>query len=301
MVLAVIVFASLFMLPVGACCPNHPTHGAFSAHLYGMLFAFVLGAGLVTYFLANVRRSLNRRADEMAELRTQAEQGARFAALGTLAAGTAHELNTPLATIYVLASELAEQRPSPDDTAQAAHRIRQQVERCRAVLTRLQGASSEPLDVSSGDIGEAVDDAVTVWRQAHPGVEVEVERLGGGAGGVSLTPEEVTAALGVLLDNALFATEAAGAPKSIRITIEGLGDGARIHVRDGGSGIDPSLLGRLGEPFVTTKEPGEGMGLGLFWVRSMLKRVGGSLSVESERSGTTVTLDLGASTAIGPS
>lgn len=299
--LAALVFASLFMLPVGACCPNHPTHGAFSAHLYGMLFAFVLGAGLVTYFLANVRRALDRRADEIAELRAQAEQGVRFAALGTLAAGTAHELNTPLATIYVLASELTERGASADEAAEVGGRIRRQVERCREVLTRLQGAASEPRASDPTDLGGAVDQAVSAWRQAHPGVEVTVERRGDGAREVSLTPEEVSAALGVLLDNALFATRAAGAPRPIHISVEEGAGGTRVRVSDGGSGVDPSLVERLGEPFVTTKEPGEGMGLGLFWVRSMLKRVGGRLSVESARSGTTVTLDLTASAAGGSS
>src|SRR4051812_17123922 len=104
--LSACVFASLFALPAGACCPNHPANGAFSTHLYGMWLGFVVAAGLVAYFLTRVRGALDERGREIGRLRRQAEEHARFAALGTLAAGTAHELATPLGTIAVLAGEL---------------------------------------------------------------------------------------------------------------------------------------------------------------------------------------------------
>ena len=103
--------------------------------------AFVIAAGLVAYFLTRVRRALDERGREIARLRRQAEEGARFAALGTLAAGTAHELATPLGTIAVLAGEL-DGAARRGDGARAA--IAAQVARCRDIITRMQAGAAAP-------------------------------------------------------------------------------------------------------------------------------------------------------------
>jgi two-component system, sensor histidine kinase RegB len=105
---AACLFLALFAVPSGACCPSHPQHGEFSTHLYGMWIAFALSAGIIATFVTRVRSALEARGREIARLRREAANNARFRAVATLAAGTAHELNTPLGTIAVLAFELAE-------------------------------------------------------------------------------------------------------------------------------------------------------------------------------------------------
>jgi two-component system sensor histidine kinase RegB len=295
--LAACLFAALFALPSGACCPNHPANGAFSTHLYGMWGAFVIASGLVAYFLTRVRSALDERGQEIARLRRRAEEVNRFAALGTLAAGTAHELATPLCTIAVLAGEI-DGAPAPEARAHAAS-IAAQVSRCRDILTRMQ-AGVATRRAARTVAADAVEAAVETWRRAHPGAAVVLTTDLAAGATVPLSAGEIEVALGAILDNALHAVqhehgavaieEAPGAaPIAVAAAVE---QGAVVvRVEDGGTGVAPHLASRLGEPFLTTKEPGEGMGLGLYLVRTLLTRVGGGLEVApGSPRGTRVTL-----------
>jgi two-component system sensor histidine kinase RegB len=285
--LAVCLFAGLFQVPSGACCPSHPANGEFSKHLYAMWAAFVLASGLVAYFLTRVRSALEAREREIAMLRRRSEEVNRFAGLGTLAAGTAHELATPLGTIAVLAGEIVE---APTDEAGVhAAAIATQVRRCRDILTRMQAAVAAPRAAAQTEAVRAVEAAVETWRRAHPtavvGVTADVPR----DATVPLSAGEIEAALGALLDNALHATGGREDPIGVTVTREG--GGIAVRVEDAGSGVAPHLASRLGDPFLTTKEPGEGMGLGLYLVRTLLANVGGGLEVApADPRGTRVTL-----------
>ena len=99
---------------------------------------------------------------------------------------------------------------------------------------------------------------------------------------------ETTQVLSSLLKNAFEASD----PSAI-VTVRALQrDGmVRIEVRDTGSGMSPEAIRRAGEPFYTTKEPGRGLGLGLFLARTFAERAGGSLSIHNE-NGTTVVVEL---------
>jgi two-component system sensor histidine kinase RegB len=87
------------------------------------------------------------------------------------------------------------------------------------------------------------------------------------------------------------ALDASAASDSVRVVVHGDSARLRVEVHDDGSGMRPDVLERAGEPFFTTKEPGRGLGLGLFLARLFAERVGGSLTLTSDR-GTTAVLDL---------
>ena len=291
--LAVAVFGALFAVPAGSCCAAHERDGSFSAHLYGMWMAFVLCAGLVAFFVTRIRAALEAREREVLRLRRDAEHASRFASLGTLAAGTAHELGTPLGTIAVLAGELSA-GDLPAGEAQAhARSIAAAVARCRDVLSKMQAAAhasraaATPLDVPA-----AARRVVAEWSAARPDVRVvtDITKIEARA---PIGAEDFASALGVLLDNAAFASKKAGADAPLTVRVECVTDRILASVEDAGTGVPEELVERLGEPFLTTKEPGEGMGLGLYLVRGLLDPVGGRLRVENRHPrGARAVLDL---------
>ena len=291
--LAALVFAALFAVPAGSCCAAHARDGSFSAHLYGMWMAFVLCAGLVAFFVTRIRRALEAREAEVLRLRRDAEHASRFASLGTLAAGTAHELGTPLGTIAVLAGEMAGAELPASEMRAHAKAIAIAVTRCRDVISKMQAAAHASRAAATPlETVQAAARTVDAFCAAHPEIRVQLE----GARGEAWSPigeEDFSSALGVLLDNAAFASKKAGSPAPLVVRAERSADRVHVTVEDRGNGVPEALIERLGEPFLTTKEPGEGMGLGLYLARGLLEPVGGRLALENRAPrGARATIDL---------
>lgn len=278
--LAASLFLVLFALPSGACCPSHPSNGAFSTHLYGMWFAFALSAAMIAMFVTRVRNALEARGREIARLRREAEENTRFRALATLAAGTAHELNTPLGTIAVLAYELNEIE-DPVFVEKHARAICSQVDRCREVITRLQAGTVKRAAIQPVDVKNVVQNAVSTWQAAHPGAQIQTIANASNIVRISSSAADLDAALGALLDNAWFASQAVNTSEPLRVVFDCDEKGPYITIEDAGEGIATELRDRLGEPFVTTKEPGQGMGLGLWLVRRTIEEAGGKLDISA--------------------
>jgi two-component system sensor histidine kinase RegB len=276
------------LVPSAPSCHVETSAAAFDNHLYGMWGAFAVGAALVAFFLTRVRRALKDRDDELEALRIRADQSAKLTALGTLAAGTAHELGTPLGTMCVLAREIELGTLSLDEARARAKTIIAEVDRCREVVSRMRAGGSKLGVASDADLGVTVPAAVATWRAAHPEVEIEIRRLE--ASSVMLSHSDVEAALSVLLDNAHAATQK-GEPSPIVVEAGSEQGCSFVSVEDSGAGIPAEAYGRVGEPFFTTKPHGEGMGLGLYVVRTLLEPIGGRLEIERrEPRGTRVSI-----------
>jgi two-component system sensor histidine kinase RegB len=148
-ILAAICFGLLFFLHRSlAALQNHHVEQGLSAHLVGMWIAFVIAAGLISFFTGKVSDALRHREREVLDLQEQVAKHERLASLGTLAAGAAHELGTPLSTIAVVAKELEKYASAPgqsDDLREDAKLIRSEVERCRLILERLSVQGGEPM------------------------------------------------------------------------------------------------------------------------------------------------------------
>lgn len=293
-VLSLTCFGSLFLLPVqGPVDHSDPhMHGEhLRMHLEGMWVAFGVAAGFIVYFVQRVTRALAVREQELSQARAVQERSEKFASLVTLAAGAAHELATPLSTIAVVSKEL--ERMLEVECAGAAvddaRLIRGEVERCRKILSQMTAAAGESMGEAARPtrLGDLIDSAVR--SSAQPArVDVEGDAAADFDGSLCLPREAVARAIANAINNALQAS-----PEESRVTVRvaRAAGFVQIAVRDRGSGMSADVRRRVGEPFFTTKPPGQGMGLGIFLARAVLTRLGGAVEFASEQGrGTTVTL-----------
>ena len=250
-------------------------------HLGGMWLALSLSGALIAHFVGRLASALEAQTRNLAELESRSQRDARLAALTTLAAGVAHELATPLGTIAVAAGELANEAPA-EMQADAAL-IRQEANRCRRILTTLRQTSGEPVGEAPGTVDWP--SLCTAVQREFPALEILGE-----APAVRLPREALLRTLKALLANAI---EASPEGSRVRLTLKVEIPTLLLEIEDTGKGIPKELLTRLGEPFLTTKGPSKGMGLGVFLARTFAEQCGGSLTFEStEGKGTRAVLRL---------
>jgi two-component system, sensor histidine kinase RegB len=294
-------FGLLYLAPASELRAAQVMHPEIGAHMNGMWLAFAATALVIAVLVTQLVVAIERRDRALDTLRDQHARSTRFAGLATLAAGAAHELSTPLATIAVAARELERSLDGGETTASRpgeadaellkdARLIRAEIDRARRILTDLSaqsgGAPGEaPRSASMHDVFSAV------VAELQPQVARRLEVRSSDDVRVVWPVEAVARAVVNLVRNAAQASSDANP-----VILEGRADGngsVRINVVDRGSGMSRDHLTRAGEPFFTTKPPGVGTGLGLFVARSTIEQLGGTLGLASEPGrGTTATIVL---------
>ena len=269
---------------------HHAQGRVFEAHLEGMFLAFVVAGALIAFFVTQIATALRRREAELVRARELAHAARRLASLTTLAAGAAHELGSPLGTIAVVAKELERTlltRLDPGDPlVEDAQLVRREVARCREILDRMTVQGGE----AAGEGLEAVSvEALVATLRTRLGPRADrlvVDPLPSGT--VRVPRRAWLQALENVARNGLDA--GAG---SVRLTVHREPTRWIFELVDEGSGMDEETLARAFDPFFSTKEPGEGMGLGLFVARAVAAQLGGDLVLRSAPgAGTTARLTL---------
>jgi two-component system sensor histidine kinase RegB len=260
-----------------------------------MWFSGAAVAELVAHYVTRARTALAHRQQQLDDAREHALRSDHLAALTTLAAGAAHELSTPLATIAVAARELerhadrlSARLPAVESLANDAKLIRTEIDRCQVILDGMSGrapngatAAAEPL--AAATLVQLVRGRLTDAQQARLRVDI--------ASGVpvpSVAGAAMVQAISSLVRNAFDASEPSTEVLLRFVPRESM---VRVEVHDRGRGMAPEVRRRAGEPFYTTKEPGRGMGLGLFLTRTFAERSGGTLRFETG-DGTTAVLEV---------
>lgn len=247
---------------------------------------------IATYLASTIMEGLRRKEEEMRRFHERLLQTEKLAGLGQLAAGIAHELNTPLASIAGYAEELAELAPdNGEKIVRYTEVIRSQTERCRAITRSLLNFARksqfrlQPVDVNAL-VREAIDYLRFKKRQERLQIVTDLSPVPA----VQADPGQLLQVFLSVLVNAADAVETGGG--TIRVETAG-GRDVRVRVADTGCGISPENLKKIFEPFFTTKEPGKGTGLGLSLSYGIVRQLGGSIEVHSElEKGTEVLITL---------
>lgn len=254
--------------------------------LYGSWIAFATSALVIVHFATRLTDELqtsNRLRRQAERLRARSE---KLEALGTLAAGAAHELSTPLSTIAVVVAEVRRQieRSGIDlpETADDLELVRRELDRCRTILDRMATDSGQA-KAGAPELLTAEQVMDETLNELPAGERVETDWTEGSRALTLHAPRTALAqALRALIQNALDATDEVDPTAPVRVRIDRLSDTLRLRIEDRGPGMPGDILERASEPFFTTKAPGSGMGLGLFLARSVVERLGGSLRLESK-------------------
>jgi two-component system, sensor histidine kinase RegB len=268
-------FASLFAVPAEMHV-HHTGPALANPHLQGMWAAFVLAAALTAFFVRKISRAIALQREQIATLREASQRNARLASLATLAAGAAHELNTPLSTIAIAAYEAALRAAKLENASSVRadlDLILEQVDRCQRIIHQMAARANEP------EASHVVAPAQLVQQVREQlgdrAARVEIE-LAGDARSIAVPADSVVQSAVALIKNALDASD-----ETVRVEIRCSEREVSIVIEDRGPGIPSDVLARIGEPFFTTKAPGRGLGLGVFLARLFFESRGGNLSIES--------------------
>lgn len=249
--------------------------GQFAALAVGLAF-FAVSALRVSEDEARLVRALDAAQVVMAR-----EQ--RLSAIGAMSAMTAHELGTPLATIHLVAKEMARELPPDSAHCEDVTLIAEQAERCRGILAEL-GRAREASDIVHArmPVQALIEEAAAPFKGLGVDVSVTCEP---GEGGEAKAPvlarsPEVLHALGAFIENAV-----SFADTRVRANASWTDGQIIVTISDDGPGFAPEVVPKLGEPYVSQRgedQAGGGdMGLGFFIAKTLIERTGGRIATRN--------------------
>lgn len=252
-------------------------------HLKGMVFGLGMAGAGVVYFISSLNRALRTKHHELEAIRGQMQEQRTLVEMSAMAATVAHELATPLGTIAVIGSDLeaiAGKSGCGEQLRADARLIDDSIQRCRRALDLIGQLETAPqADTSERIAPEVFFNRLSLYLTSDESARLETTTPAEAVGSVRAPLRELVIMVSILIRNAL---EASAPPKVIELHWRSEGTAVVIEIEDRGSGMDAEILTRASEPFFTTKDSGQGIGLGLYLVRLFCERHGGRLRIQSE-------------------
>lgn len=247
-------------------------------YLVGVWLSIVLAIGVTSLYSFQVTEEARKLADALAATELVLTREQHLTQLDGLAAAAAHELGTPLATIFLISREL-EKTVKDASFAADLKTLREQTQRCRDILSKITQLSSEGAPFDRMKLSELIEEVVAPHRDF--GVDIKVRIA------VAVATEPVGSrnpailyGVGNIVENAVdFART------SVEVNAWWNKDTIELMISDDGPGIPPDILNRIGEPYLSRRRnlddgAGErrGLGLGVFIARTLLERTGAKVS-----------------------
>ena len=250
--------------------------------LLGVWLSILLAIGFIGVYAWQLTEEGRQLAEALAATELVLAREQHLSQLDGLAAAAAHELGTPLATITVVATELARAIAPDSPHADDVRLLREQAQRCRTILAKLtELPSSEPFDHIP--LSAMIEEVVAPHRNFGVAIDVAMPQQPEPAPVGSRNPA-ILYGLGNLLENAVdFANE------RVEVTADWTREDIAVTISDDGPGFAPEIMDRIGEPYVRSSKRrrmnagGEttGLGLGFFIAKTLLERSGATLDFEN--------------------
>lgn len=247
----------------------------------GFWVSFTLTAAVTAWFVGRIVVDLRTHDRLLHEAARRALNDAALLRLGTLAAGAAHELGTPLMTMAVLAGEFAREADTEARKRDAAI-LQAQIDTCRQALGNLAAAAGHVRTAGGGraPLDRFLAGIASRFQAMRPEVPLDMRWEGPSPAPDIFADATLQQAILILLNNAADASPH-------HVDIHGRWDEStlRLSVGDRGPGVDAATLGKLGRTFFTTKAPGKGTGMGLVLTASTVDRLGGRIDWSNRPEG----------------
>jgi len=255
-----------------------PQDNAFNMHVIGMWLGFVISAAVIAYFVVKMAQAVRSRDETLARVREETLRNERIVALGTQAAGAAHELGTPLSTLSVIIGELKRDNAVLPEWRDNLAILDDQVRACKRILGKLLSNAQDSVTQAAQPLEKFLADTLDEWQLLRPALPCRYQTTGTQPAPQLRIDPALRAALLNLLNNAADAS-----PEGIDIEAHWDAGNFTLKIYDHGPGLTPEAAARAGSAFFTTKE--EGKGLGLFLANATVERMGGKVRLFNREGG----------------
>jgi two-component system sensor histidine kinase RegB len=247
-------------------------------YLLGVWLSIVLAIGVTSLYSFQVTEEARKLTDALAATELVLTREQHLTQLDGLAAAAAHELGTPLATIFLISRELEKTVKDPGFAADLKT-LREQTQRCRDILSKITQLSSIGAPFDRMKLSELIEEVVAPHRDFGVDIKVRIA-VAAAAEPVGSRNPAILYGIGNIVENAVdFANT------TVEVNAWWNNETVEIVISDDGPGIPPDLLNRIGEPYLsrrrTQDEAGgerRGLGLGVFIARTLLERTAAKVS-----------------------
>lgn len=266
--------------------PHIHQHGddAFNIHVMGMWLGFVISAVVVAYFVVQMAQAVRSRDEMLVRVREEILRNERIVALGTQAAGAAHEMGTPLSTMAVVIGELqhdlADTQPALRDSLAI---LDEQVRGCKRILDKILANAQDGSATLPRSVEELMAEVLDEWQLLRPTAQYHYHSSGVQPAPLLNADVTLRAALMNLLNNAADAS-----PQTLEIRADWDTASFTLEIRDQGTGLSEEAAFKAGSAFFTTKS--EGRGLGLLLANATIERMGGTVRLLNREGGGATTV-----------
>jgi two-component system sensor histidine kinase RegB len=242
-------------------------------YLFGVWLSIMLAIGVTSLYAFQVTEESRKLSDALAATELVLAREQHLTQLDGLAAAAAHELGTPLSTIFLISREL-EKTASDGPFAADVKTLREQAQRCRDILAKIAQLSSSGAPFDRMPLSTLIEEVVAPHRDFGVDIKIRIA-VAGAREPVGARNPAILYGVGNILENAVdFARQ------TVEVNAWWNSDTVEIVISDDGPGIAPDILRRIGEPYLSRRPSADdgGLGLGVFIARTLLERTGAKVS-----------------------